>query len=63
MTLEEQNVDSWTFMSSSHLDAPQKAKKKVADENSDVNYKDLRARVMRDGGAYMNSLVTVVKIR
>lgn len=55
---------TWQFevIGSHHLDAPQKAKSEVASEN-DVDYHDLRARVVRRGHYGVNSVVVVAEVR
>lgn len=64
MALIEHEGRTWTFRvaDSHHLDAPQKAKSKVYQEN-DVKYMNLRARVVYDGGWNTNSVVVVTEIR
>jgi hypothetical protein len=56
---------TWTFevLGSFQLDAPQEAKRIVYEENDDVNYRDLRARIMLNGAYDENSVVTVTEVR
>lgn len=60
--LQEHNGRTWMFTVKSrhHLDAPQKAKSKVAEENQDVNYRHLRARVVKRARTYREDSVVVV---
>ncbi len=62
--LRESDKRTWTFdvIGRHHLDAPQKAKSKVYEENDDVDYRDLCARVVDTGCIYDNSLVVVAEM-
>lgn len=58
-TLEESDRRTWAFeIDGFHLDAPQTAKSRVAEED-DVDYDDLRARVIT--GTF-EKVVTVVEL-
>lgn len=58
--IEDSDADTWTFRVGSrfHLDAPQSAKKRVADENG-VGYHDLRAKVLNQNGTGPKYVVVV----
>lgn len=60
--LEPVDIRTWLFEETArfHLDSCQKAKAKVTRENDDVNYRDLRARVVE---YYSTSIVVVVEAK
>lgn len=60
--LSEADTKTWIFeIDGFHLDAFQQAKSKVAKENENVRYRDLKARVINQN-ALSNKYVSVVKI-
>jgi hypothetical protein len=62
--LEEADVESWVFdCPDFHLDAVQQAKKRVSDENDEINYRDLRGKVVNPKGYKESKYVVVVNAR
>lgn len=60
--LEKSNKRSWVYeVDGFHLDAVQKAKSEIAEDEPDVEYDSLRGRVINR--RYQQSIVVVVKIR
>ena len=63
-TIEETEARHWMFRAEGFtLDAPQQAKKLVADEHDDVEYNDLRARKVNTGYGSGNEYVAVVEVK
>lgn len=64
MGLQESDRRTWQFDVKSRfaLDAPQKAKSKVAEEH-DVDYRDLRARIVYNPGWRVDPVVVVAEVK